>query len=62
MHGHGTATDRERYTMSWLYATVMHETGHTLGLRHNFEGSTAYSQAQLHDPQFTRAHGKQYDA
>ncbi len=57
MHGHGTAADRERYTMSWLYATVMHETGHTLGLRHNFEGSTAYSQAQLHDPQFTRAHG-----
>jgi hypothetical protein len=57
VHGHGTAADRERYATSWLYATVMHETGHTLGLRHNFEGSTAYTQAQLHDPQFTRLHG-----
>jgi hypothetical protein len=56
-HGHGTPADRERYATSWLYATVMHETGHTLGLRHNFEGSTAYTQAQLHDPQFTREHG-----
>jgi hypothetical protein len=35
----------------------MHEVGHTLGLRHNFEGSTAYTYAQLHDPAFTRAHG-----
>jgi hypothetical protein len=57
VHGHGTAADRERYAKSWLYATVMHETGHTLGLRHNFEGSTAYTQAELHDPHFTRAHG-----
>jgi hypothetical protein len=56
-HGHGSAADRERYANSWLYATVMHETGHTLGLRHNFEGSTAFTQAQLHDPAFTRAHG-----
>ena len=35
----------------------MHEVGHTLGLRHNFQGSTAYTYAQLHDPAFTRAHG-----
>jgi hypothetical protein len=56
-HGHGTAADRERFAKSWLYATVMHETGHTLGLRHNFAGSTAYTPAQLHDPRFTQAHG-----
>jgi hypothetical protein len=55
--GHGSAADRERYTTAWLFATVMHETGHTLGLRHNFEGSIAYTQAELHDPQFTRTHG-----
>lgn len=55
--GHGTPADRERYATSWLYSMVMHETGHTLGLRHNFEGSTAYTQAQLHDPQFTSEHG-----
>jgi hypothetical protein len=52
-----TAATRENYAQAWLYSTVMHEVGHTLGLRHNFRGSTAYSYAQLHDPAFTRAHG-----
>jgi hypothetical protein len=52
-----TAADRERYAQEWLYSTVLHEVGHTLGLRHNFQGSTAYTYAQLHDPAFTRAHG-----
>jgi hypothetical protein len=54
---HTTAADRERYAQAWLYSTVLHEVGHTLGLRHNFEGSTAYTPAQLHDPAFTRTHG-----
>jgi hypothetical protein len=54
---HTTAADRERYAQQWLYSTVLHEVGHTLGLRHNFEGSTAFTPAQLHDPNFTRAHG-----
>ena len=31
--------------------------GHTLGLRHNFRASRAYTEAQLSDPEFTRAHG-----
>ena len=54
---HTTAADRERFAQAWLYSTVLHEVGHTLGLRHNFEGSTAFTPAQLHDPAFTRAHG-----
>lgn len=52
-----TAADRERYAQQWLYSMVMHEVGHTLGLRHNFRGSTAYSYAQLHDPAFTAKYG-----
>jgi len=54
---HATAADRERFAQAWLYSTVLHEVGHTLGLRHNFAGSSAYSPAQLHDPAFTHAHG-----
>ncbi len=52
-----TSADRERYAQEWLYSTVMHEVGHTLGLRHNFEGSTAYGYKQLHDPAFTAKYG-----
>ncbi|GMF09265.1 unnamed protein product [Phytophthora lilii] len=36
---------------------VMHEVGHTLGLRHNFAGSSAYSREQLRDPAFVAKHG-----
>jgi hypothetical protein len=48
---------RDAYAQAFLFYTVMHEVGHTLGLRHNFEGSTAYTYAEMHDPAFTRAHG-----
>ncbi len=36
---------------------VMHEVGHTLGLRHNFKGSTMLSGEQLHDTKITREKG-----
>lgn len=36
---------------------VMHEVGHTLGLRHNFAGSSMVSRAQLDDDAFVAKHG-----
>ena len=54
---HGSPQSRDAYAQAFLYWTVMHEVGHTLGLRHNFEGSAAFTYAQLHDPAFTRDHG-----
>jgi hypothetical protein len=36
---------------------VMHEVGHTLGLRHNFKGSTMLTHDQLHDTKITREKG-----
>jgi hypothetical protein len=37
--------------------TVMHEVGHTLGLRHNFKGSGMLKNEQLHDTTITRKQG-----
>jgi len=45
------------FTAAFLQSIVLHESGHNFGLRHNFEGSTIYSLAQLHDSKFTAAHG-----
>ncbi len=45
------------FVNSYLESIVLHESGHTLGLRHNFEASTIYSLAQLRDRQFTETHG-----
>ena len=49
--------DAERFLGGLVKETVMHEVGHTLGLTHNFRASTVYTEAQLSDPQFTRANG-----
>ena len=38
----------------YLKDVTMHEVGHTLGLRHNFRSSRAYTRQQLADPVFTR--------
>jgi hypothetical protein len=40
-----------------LKALIMHEIGHTLGLRHNFRGSAGVTRAQLVDKAYTQAHG-----
>jgi hypothetical protein len=46
----------QQFVLAYLKDTTMHEVGHTLGLRHNFRASRAYSDAQLSDPEFTRTH------
>jgi len=38
-------------------SVIMHEVGHTLGLRHNFRSSTIYTLKQLQDPEFTKKNG-----
>jgi hypothetical protein len=40
-----------------LRYVVAHEVGHTLGLRHNHRASSAYSIAQLRNPEFAEKHG-----
>ncbi|MCX7047446.1 MAG: zinc-dependent metalloprotease [Candidatus Sumerlaeota bacterium] len=47
----------ERYIHDYLVQLICHEVGHTLGLRHNFKASSAYSLEQLHDPEFTKQNG-----
>jgi hypothetical protein len=49
--------EAEAFARDYLRATVLHEIGHTLGLRHNFRASSAYTMAQLRDPVFTQANG-----
>jgi hypothetical protein len=49
--------EAEQFVLDDLKDVVMHEVGHTLGLRHNFRASTVYSPKQLEDPMFTAANG-----
>lgn len=47
----------ETYIQDYLRFLVAHEVGHTLGLRHNFQGSTLRSIDELHDVSLTRREG-----
>jgi hypothetical protein len=47
--------EAEAFVQSQIKDTIMHEVGHTLGLRHNFRASTVISRDQLKDPSFTDA-------
>ncbi len=49
--------EAEAIVKATLKDVVTHEVGHTLGLRHNFRASTIYTEAQLADPEFTKANG-----
>lgn len=47
----------EAYLGDAIRDLVMHEVGHTLGLRHNFKASSALDHDRLHDEQYTSEHG-----
>lgn len=49
--------EAEAFVSAVIKDTITHEVGHTLGLRHNFKASTAYTPAQLQDKNFTATHG-----
>ena len=49
--------EAEAFVQAYMKDVTMHEVGHTLGLRHNFRSSRAYTEAQLADPAFTATHG-----
>jgi energy-converting hydrogenase Eha subunit A len=45
------------YAIELIRSVTLHESGHTLGLQHNFIASRAYTQKQLQSAEFTRTHG-----
>jgi hypothetical protein len=49
--------EAEAFVQSVIKDTITHEVGHTLGLKHNFKGSTVVSRSQLQDAGFTEANG-----
>ena len=42
---------------AYLKDVIMHEVGHTIGLRHNFRASTIYDLKKIQDPNFTKQNG-----
>jgi hypothetical protein len=49
--------EAEAFVAGAIKATIMHEVGHVIGLKHNFKGSSAYTAAQLQDRAFTDTNG-----
>ncbi len=47
----------QAFTLREIRAVVLHESGHDLGLQHNFIGSMAYTAHELQDTSFTSTHG-----
>lgn len=45
--------EAEAYVQAVVKDVIMHEVGHTLGLKHNFKGSTVVKRDQLRDASFT---------
>ena len=53
----GTDKELQQYIHNGLVDLILHEVGHTLGLRHNFKASSIYSIEQLSSSLFTKKYG-----
>ncbi len=53
----GGEVDEEEFIRQLIVELVAHEVGHTLGLRHNFKGSTMHALDELHDRRVTDKEG-----
>lgn len=49
--------EAEAFVQAVVKDTIMHEVGHTLGLKHNFKASTAVPRERLQDAAWTAQHG-----
>lgn len=49
--------DLEQYVYDALVSIVVHEVGHTLGLRHNFKASSVHTLTDIQDKTFTQKNG-----
>jgi len=49
--------EAEAFVQSVIKDVITHEVGHTLGLKHNFKGSTVVTREQLRDKNFTETRG-----
>ena len=57
LEARGDEQASKELAQAYVKDVVMHEVGHTLGLRHNFKGSTAFTAEQLQDAEFTKENG-----
>ena len=49
--------DLQKFVHDGIVELVVHEVGHTLGLRHNFKSSSTVPLEKLSDPEYTRKNG-----
>ncbi len=57
LEARGDGEGAQKLANAYIKDVVMHEVGHTLGLRHNFRGSTVFTPEQLQDAEFTKENG-----